>query len=370
MGAKDDREGIDLNEPILSKLKEADDGCSMKLKTLRKEILLSTLEASSEDDKAAKKKFKKAIQHLEEDNIISLNKEGVVQLVVEKEKKARKKEKRKRKEKEISEEVEEEDRKSKKKKKEKKHKSTEHEASDEEERENEKNRIKKSDNDNEKGQDAPSSTPEAIPTISPEEKNKPCKGNSAGVTRLFVGNLPFAVDDTSLSEYLPGTMTHVKWITDKETGKFYGSAFVEMLRSTDAAEAVSITGSQLMGRPIKISFAPARPGDQWPPRSKNVTGGKAGNAEKGVKAMSQKPPDCKKLFIGNVSFEIDDDGIFKFFGNVDAEVKEVRWLSHKDTGDFKGCGFVEFWTTEACEKGATLNGKTLLGRPIRIDWTD
>ncbi len=35
-----------------------------------------------------------------------------------------------------------------------------------------------------------------------------------------------------------------------------------------------------------------------------------------------------------------------------------------------GCGYVEFWNTEACEKGATLNGKTLMGRPIRIDWTD
>lgn len=33
-------------------------------------------------------------------------------------------------------------------------------------------------------------------------------------------------------------------------------------------------------------------------------------------------------------------------------------------------GFVEFWNTETCEKAASLNGKNLLGRPIRIDWTD
>lgn len=33
-------------------------------------------------------------------------------------------------------------------------------------------------------------------------------------------------------------------------------------------------------------------------------------------------------------------------------------------------GYAEFWNTESCEKAATLNGKTLLGRPIRIDWAE
>lgn len=97
-------------------------------------------------------------------------------------------------------------------------------------------------------------------------------------------------------------------------------------------------------------------------------GGQAGGS--GVKAMSVKPDNCMKLFIGNLSYEIDDDSLMKFFQKVDAEVKAVRWLHHQDSGDFKGCGFVEFWNTEACEKAATLNGKNLLGRPIRIDWTD
>ena len=31
-----------------------------------------------------------------------------------------------------------------------------------------------------------------------------------------------------------------------------------------------------------------------------------------------------KLFIGNLSYDIDDDGITKFFASVDAEVKAAR----------------------------------------------
>ena len=115
-----------------------------------------------------------------------------------------------------------------------------------------------------------------------------------------------------------------------------------MESSSRAADAVGKTGSQLKGRPIKVNYAPARPGDVWPPTTSNKSsashgsggGGQAGGS--GLKAMSVKPPDCRKLFIGNLSYDIDDDGISKFFGSVDAEVKAVRWLHHRDSGDFKG----------------------------------
>lgn len=174
-------------------------------------------------------------------------------------------------------------------------------------------------------------------------------------------------------------VTHIKWITDKTTGKFYGSAFCEVRTSKDAAMCMSkINGSQLMGRPVKINYAPVREGEEgdWPPRSRVITGGKVANSGggqaggAGIKAMSVKPEGCCKLFIGNLSYDIDDEGITKFFSGVDAELKSVRWLHHRDSGDFKGCGYCDFWNTEACEKAASLNGKSLLERPIRIDWAE
>ena len=110
-----------------------------------------------------------------------------------------------------------------------------------------------------------------------------------------------------------------------------------------AAEAVAMAGSQLLGRPVKINFAPSRPGDMWPPANKVISGGSTPGSKgggqaggRGVKAMGEKPENCVKLFIGNLSYDIDDETITKFFDNVGAEVKAVRWLSHKETGDFKG----------------------------------
>jgi len=351
---KDD--SIDWKESIVSQIKEEeDDSTELQVKKLRKKVLKS-LELD-DSDKSGKKSFKKTMKSLEEEGALTIDAEGVVTLANKKKRKKEKKEK-----------------KSKKEKKNKKRKTEEGSKEDEDHSEEEEEKEDKQEVDNTEDDDKQAEKEEK-PKKS--EKGIPCDGNPGGVTRLFLGNLPFAVDENSLSDLLPSEVTHIKWITDKETGKFYGSAFIEMDTPTAAAGAVALATTKLMGRPVKINYAPSRPGDVWPPASKVVlggastgttTGGSAGG--RGAKAMGEKPAECVKLFIGNLSYDIDDETITKFFDNVDAEVKAVRWLSHKDTGDFKGCGFVEFWNTDACNKAATQNGKNLLNRPIRIDWSD
>ena len=309
-------------EAVLSILSGASSDNPLKVKNLRKQVLLSLQQ--DESSKSSKKNFKLTIQRLEEEGALVLDTDGTVKPI------------KKRKHKD--------DKKSKNKKSKK-------------DRENDEKEVLINNGDNDNNNDMRDQNTDEVVNDSnntstqidgSKSKNDPCKGNPQGVTRLFLGNLPFAVDETALEAFIPG-LTHVKWITDKETGKFYGSAFVEMSNSQAAAEAVAKAGSQLMGRDVKINFAAARPGDPWPPQQKVVLGGGGGGSSgnhtqttggqaggSGIKSMSPKPENCVKLFIGNLSYEIDDDGITKFFANVDAEVKAVRWLHHKDTGDFKG----------------------------------
>jgi len=312
----DDKQDKEWQEAVLSILGGSSSEEPLKVKKLRKQVLLSLQQ--DESSKSAKKTFKHTVQRLEEEGDLLLDADGTVKLS------------KKRKHKE--------EKKSKKKKKKKSKDASEQDTTDD----------KVIQQEQEHGDDASDDSqqpPHDESSNNAKNKNNPCKGNPQGVTRLFLGNLPFAVDETSLEAFIPG-LTHVKWITDKETGKFYGSAFVEMSTSLAAADAVAKAGSQLMGRSIKINFAPARPGDPWPPQQKVVLGGGASGGNKqttggqaggsGIKSMSAKPENCVKLFIGNLSYDIDDEGITKFFANVDAEVKAVRWLHHKDTGDFKG----------------------------------
>lgn len=300
---KDGGEDFDWSKTICSTLKSSDVN---EVKKLRKQVLLSL--QFDESDKSAKKSFKKAVKQLEEEGKIKLNADGTIKL---------KDKKRKR------------DKEEKKKKKKKKAKNEDEDNDDDakSDKEEEQTKEKSSETNEDKGEGSEAA-----------DKNSPCVGNPQGVTRLFIGNLPFSVDESSLGAFLPGEVTHIKWITDKETGKFYGSAFVEMDNSKSAADAVALSGSKLIGRSIKINFAPSREGDVWPPVKKVVSGGGGGGQAggSGIKAMSAKPENCVKLFIGNLSYDIDDEGITKFFANVDAEIKAVRWLHHKDSGDFKG----------------------------------
>ena len=87
-----------------------------------------------------------------------------------------------------------------------------------------------------------------------------------------------------------------------------------------------------------------------------------------VKPLSEKPFQCTTLFMGNLSFAIDDDAIYNFFKDgCGAEMLRVRWLTHQDSGEFKGVGFADF-DPEDLDKAASMNGKECMGRQIRIDF--
>jgi RNA recognition motif-containing protein len=77
-------------------------------------------------------------------------------------------------------------------------------------------------------------------------------------TKLFVGSLPWAVNDDTLREAFEphGTVVSAKVITDRQTGRSRGFGFVEMSNDTEASAAITaLNGSDLNGRSIIVSEA-------------------------------------------------------------------------------------------------------------------
>jgi len=80
-------------------------------------------------------------------------------------------------------------------------------------------------------------------------------------TKLFVGSLPWSVNDKTLQETFEahGTVVSAKIITDRDTGRSRGFGFVEMENPTDAEKAIrSLNNSEMDGRNIVVNEAKAR----------------------------------------------------------------------------------------------------------------
>ncbi|MBL7715589.1 MAG: RNA-binding protein [Bdellovibrionales bacterium] len=81
--------------------------------------------------------------------------------------------------------------------------------------------------------------------------------------KLFVGNLPFSATEDVLKDAFAecGTVESAKIITDRETGRSKGFAFVEMSSDAEAQAAISrMNGADYEGRTLRVNEAlPPKP---------------------------------------------------------------------------------------------------------------
>ena len=183
-------------------------------------------------------------------------------------------------------------------------------------------------------------------------------------TKVYMGNLAWSIDEAAIGEAFAdcGEVVSIKWFEEKDTNKFLGAGVVEFESTEAAARAVAAAGREVHSRETKIRA--------WEDRGNTGEEKRAAKTAKfDVKPLGPKPPGCFTLFLGNLNFGIDDDEMGKFFmEGAGATMTTVRWLTNKDTGEFRGVGFVDFPDDENLDKAATMNGKPCMGRAVRMDW--
>jgi len=76
---------------------------------------------------------------------------------------------------------------------------------------------------------------------------------------------------------------------------------------------------------------------------------------------------AKKLFVGNLSWGIDDAGLEEAFAPFGA-IEEAVVIRERGTGRSKGFGFVTFAEDGAADAAvAEMNEKDLDGRPVTVN---
>lgn len=73
-----------------------------------------------------------------------------------------------------------------------------------------------------------------------------------------------------------------------------------------------------------------------------------------------------KLYVGNLPYNVEESelrGVFDAYG----EIEELAMIKDRDTGRPKGFAFITFATQQAAETALEQDGKSLGGRPLRVN---
>ena len=79
--------------------------------------------------------------------------------------------------------------------------------------------------------------------------------------KIYVGNLSWNADENDLRDAFAahGEVTSVQIITDRESGRSRGFAFVEMANDAEAKDAIAaVDNKEIDGRQVKVNEAKPR----------------------------------------------------------------------------------------------------------------
>jgi len=74
----------------------------------------------------------------------------------------------------------------------------------------------------------------------------------------------------------------------------------------------------------------------------------------------------KSIYVGNIPFSASEDDLRGLFGQY-GEVMSVKFINDRETGRFRGFGFVEMDDASAKQAIDALNGKEMSGRALRVN---
>lgn len=205
-------------------------------------------------------------------------------------------------------------------------------------------------------------------TVKKEEAVKPGERSQYGV---WIGNLPWSATKDSLRTFLmenteitseqitrvhmpaPTKPPNPNWST-KPLNK--GFAYVDFSDQLPMYAAIALTETKMDGRPLLIKNAksfegrPEKPKEEGAVATDGVKGGKAGH-----------PPN-KRVFVGNLAFDVTKEDLEVHFSQA-GPIEMLHMATFEDTGKCKGYAWVTFETVEAAT--SAVQGFILKAEPVK-----
>lgn len=215
--------------------------------------------------------------------------------------------------------------------------------------------------------------------------------------KVFVGNLPFAATSEDLMTFFSDKGVNVIAANIITRGtRSLGYGFIDFATEEDAQACVTkVNKAEYEGRELNLEVAkpqdPNAPKKARKPRRRNKSAAAAaaaategGEENGGEEASSSSKPRRRRaprapreprddsnrvesqtlLFVANLPFSVDDDGLGKIFEGISIKTAHVVT---KINGRSKGYGFVDFATSaDRAQAISTCDGKSIEGREISL----
>ncbi|KAK7884896.1 hypothetical protein WMY93_028019 [Mugilogobius chulae] len=182
-----------------------------------------------------------------------------------------------------------------------------------------------------------------IDNLTPEERD---------ARTVFCMQLAARIRARDLEDFFSavGKVRDVRIISDRNSRRSKGIAYIEFLETSSVPLAIGLTGQRLLGVPIIVQASQAE---------KNRAAAAANALQRG----SMGP---MRLYVGSLHFNITEEmlrGIFEPFGRIES----IQLMMDSETGRSKGYGFISFADAECAKKALEqLNGFELAGRPMKV----
>ncbi|XP_051508793.1 RNA-binding protein 39-like isoform X2 [Myxocyprinus asiaticus] len=183
-----------------------------------------------------------------------------------------------------------------------------------------------------------------IDNLSPEERD---------ARTVFCMQLAARIRPKDLEEFFSavGKVRDVRMISDRNSRRSKGIAYIEFVEATSVPLAIGLTGQRVLGVPIIVQASQAEKNRAAAALAASLQRGGAGPM---------------RLYVGSLHFNITEDmlrGIFEPFGKIEG----IQLMMDNETGRSKGYGFISFADAECAKKALDqLNGFELAGRPMKV----
>ncbi|CAA7019215.1 unnamed protein product [Microthlaspi erraticum] len=188
---------------------------------------------------------------------------------------------------------------------------------------------------------------------------KPTAQASGEEGRLYVGNLPYTITSSDLSQTFgeAGTVVDVQIVYDKVTDRSRGFGFVTMGSIEEAKEAIQMfNSSQIGGRTVKVNFPEVpKGGEREVMRTK-------------IRDDNRSYVDSPhKIYAGNLGWSLTSQGLKDAFADQPG-VLGAKVIYERNSGRSRGFGFVSFGSAEDVQSALTaMNGVEVEGRALRLN---